>query len=399
MGKSWRNSCSRITHRARARGLLLESLEQRVLYSTYYVSGTGNDAAAGTSRAPWRTLQRAAAVVKPGDTVAVGAGKYAGFALGWDVPQTGTAARPIVFRANPGAVITSSNPFTDDAINLEGASYVTVQGFTITNDGSITRAGIRAVEDNHVTIRGNRVYGMGRWGIFTGFSDDVRIEGNVAANSQEEHGIYVSNSGDRPVIRGNIVFGNHNCGIHMNGDVSEGGDGIISGALVESNIVFDNGEGGGSAINADGVRWSTFRNNLLYDNHASGISLFCEDGAGGSIGNTVTKNTIVVAADGRWALNIVDGSAGNKVSGNILVNRNPGNGGINIGDGSLLGFSSDFNVIIGNRFSPDDGDSKLTLSQWQLATGRDWHSRLSTEAGRWSTLGRAILTWRIGTRH
>jgi parallel beta-helix repeat protein len=382
--------------RARRRLLRVECLEARVLFAIYFVSGTGDDAAAGSVNAPWRTLQHASDLVHAGDTVIVGAGNYAGFALGYENPQTGTATKPIVFRALPGAAITSANPYTEDGIDLEGASYVTVQGFTITNDGSITRAGIRAVDDQHVTIRGNRVDGMGRWGIFTGFSDDVLIVGNVASHSQQEHGIYVSNSGDRPVIIGNLVFGNQNCGIHMNGDVSEGGDGIISGALVANNVIFDNGVGGGSAINADGVRWSKFQNNLLFDNHASGISLFCEDGAGGSIGNTVTNNTIVVAPDGRWAVNIVDGSFGNKVSGNILVNRNPGNGGINIDDGSMLGFSSDFNVIIGNRMSPDDGDTKLTLWQWQTATGRDRHSRVAVEAGQWATLTQAILTWRKG---
>ena len=37
-----------------------------------------------------------------------------------------------------------------------------------------------------------------------------------------EHGIYVSNSGDRPIIRGNLVHDNHANGIHMNGDAQPG---------------------------------------------------------------------------------------------------------------------------------------------------------------------------------
>ena len=74
----------------------------------------------------------------------------------------------------------------------------------------------------------------------------------------KEHGIYVGNSGDRPIVRGNIAWGNQVCGIHMNGDVSQGGDGIISGALVENNVIFDNGRKGGSGINCDGVRTLSF---------------------------------------------------------------------------------------------------------------------------------------------
>ena len=98
-----------------------------------------------------------------------------------------------------------------------------------------------------------------------------------------------------------------------------GGDGIISGALVEGNVIYDNGVGGGSGINCDGVQNSTIRNNLIYNKHASGISLYRIDGGGGSSGNLVVNNTVIVAADGRWALNIQSGSTGNTVRNNILL--------------------------------------------------------------------------------
>src|SRR5438477_84620 len=84
----------------------------------------------------------------------------------------------------------------------------------------------RAVTDDHVTIRGNTCDNNSTWGIFTAFSNDVLIENNVASRSQTQHGIYVSNSGDRPVVRGNTIWGNYACGIHMNGDATMGGDGI-----------------------------------------------------------------------------------------------------------------------------------------------------------------------------
>src|SRR5262249_55993714 len=121
----------------------------------------------------------------------------------------------------------------------------------------------------------------------------------------------------------NVSHDNRGNGIHMNGDVSQGGDGIISGALVEANVIYGNGAGGGSGINCDGVQGSTFRNNLLFDNHASGISLYMIDGAAGAIGNVVVNNTIVVAADGRWAVNIQNPSTGNKLYNNILFHAGP----------------------------------------------------------------------------
>ena len=116
------------------------------------------------------------------------------------------------------------------------------------------RAGIRAVTDNHVTIRGNVCDQNNTWGIFTGFSDDLLIQGNIASRSATQHGIYVSNSGDRPAIRGNMVWGNAGSGIQLNADLSSGGDGIISAALIDGNTIYDNGRLGGSGINCDGIQ-------------------------------------------------------------------------------------------------------------------------------------------------
>jgi hypothetical protein len=346
---------------------------------TFYVAPSGNDNGSGTADSPWATLQHAADSVQAGDTVIVRAGTYAGFVLGWNFPQNGTPDAPITFRADPGTIINARNSVTADGINLEGTSYIVIDGFTINNaTGTISRAGIRSVTNNHVTIRNNNVDSAGLWGIFTGFSDDLLIENNVTSRSINQHGIYVSNSGDRPIIRGNVVWGNRDSGIQLNADVSQGGDGIISNALVESNIIHDNGIGGGSAINADGVQNSVFRNNLLYDNHASGISLFMIDGAAGSINNVVANNTIVLASDGRWALNIQNGSTGNTVFNNIIYNLSS-HGSIDISADSLPGFTSDYNVVM-DRFTLNDGASTLSLGQWRAQTGQDQHSLISTPA-------------------
>jgi len=343
--------------------------------ATYYVAPppSGNDAHAGTLAQPWATLQHAADAVQPGDTVQVRAGSY----VGGYFTTSGTAAQPITLEAYPGEspAITADNPTTPDGINLEGASYMIVQGFTVNNR---TRTGIRAVTCDHVTIRGNSMDSNGVWGILTGFCDDLLIENNVTSRSVQQHGIYVGNSGDRPVIRGNIVFGNSGNGIHMNGDISQGGDGIISNATVEDNVIYDNGVTGGSGINMDGVQNSLIRNNLLYDNHASGISLYQIDGGGPSTGNQVLNNTVLEASDGRWALNIQDGAVNNTVRNNIFYNYHSFRGSISISTDSLSGFSSDYNVVM-SRFTTDGGDTILTLAQWQ-AMSQDLHSLIATPA-------------------
>ncbi len=340
---------------------------------TFHVSTSGNNANPGSNAAPWRTLQHAANNVAAGDLVIVRAGNYTGFELTTD----GTPANPIEFRADEGVLINVPETVRNQhGINLEGADWIVVQGFTVTG---MPRAGIRAVLNHHVTIRGNLLDANIYWGVLTGFSDDVLIENNETSRSQIEHGIYVSNSGDRPIIRNNHSWGNRANGIHMNGDVSLGGDGVISGALVERNLIHDNGTGGGSGINCDGVQGSRFLNNVLYNNHAGGITLYRIDAGGSAINNLVAHNTILQAPDGRWAVNITNASTGNRVFNNILYNAHSFRGSITVSADSLPGLVSDYNVVM-SRFSTDDGNTRITLAQWQSTTGQDTHSIIALPA-------------------
>jgi parallel beta-helix repeat protein len=345
---------------------------------TFYVATTGDDSANGSIGTPWKTIQRAVQNVQPGDLIVVHPGRYAGFVLGWDGAQNGTSANPIVIQGEPGAIIDSRNARTADGINLEGASYVVIEGFTLTNGGTITRAGIRSVTNQGVVIRNNHIDNMGRWGILTGFSNNVTIEGNVTSRSQAEHGIYVSNACVNPVVRNNQVWGNAANGIHMNGDLSQGGNGLILNALVENNVIYDNGRMGGSGINGDGVQNSKILNNVLYNNHASGISLYRIDGADASRNNLIVNNTILMASDGRWALNIQNASTGNTVVNNILYTQHAFRGSIDISADSLSGLLSDYNVVM-DRFTVDDSAVE-TLAQWGHSSGQDRHSLIAVPA-------------------
>jgi hypothetical protein len=373
-------------------GRLIEALEPRALLAaTYYVATTGNNASAGSSGAPWRTLQYAADHVGAGDTVIVAPGNYVGFNL----ETSGTPSARITFKAQKGAVINAVNGVTKDGINLENASYVTIDGFTLsgTNDPATSRAGIRAVGDGFdtgvfskgVIIQNNTADRWGVWGIFTAFADDITIQNNVCSRSVQQHGIYFSNSADRPTIRNNVCWGNADCGIHVNADINTGNtdlpnvDGVITGALIDGNTCYDNGRTGGSAINCDGVQNSRITNNLLYNNHASGISLFDIDGAQPSKNNVVANNTIIQAADGRWCLNISDGSTGTTIFNNIFFNLHSFRGSISIDAASKAGTVSDYNLL-DPRFSDDD--TSETLAQWKADLGgiTESHSKTLTLA-------------------
>jgi hypothetical protein len=118
------------------------------------------------------------------------------------------------------------------------------------------------------------------------------------------------------------------------------------------------------------------RNNLLYDNHASGISLYRIDGAAGSTGNLVVNNTVVNAADGRWCVNINNGSSDNTIVNNILYTFHSFRGVITVDPSSESGLVSDYNSVM-SRFSIDGGDTVIGLAAWQ-ARGHDQHSFIAT---------------------
>src|SRR5271163_2151372 len=106
--------------------------------TTYYVSseiGSNNNAGTAAS-APLATLQAAANLVQPGDTVEVMNGTYTtGGGDVLDITTSGTASAPITFEAAPGQtpVINSSGAW--NAINIK-ASYIVVNGFTVVGDAA-----------------------------------------------------------------------------------------------------------------------------------------------------------------------------------------------------------------------------------------------------------------------
>ncbi len=344
------------------------------LTHTYYVDpGGSNTTGDGSLAHPWKTIAFGATRLAAGDTLLINPGTYTDYIY---MNTSGTASAPITFQATgPGVIIDGTN-VTRDAFYIEYADYIVVDGLTIQK---APRAGMRLSYSNHVTIRNCIFANNGVWGLFTDFSDYTLVEDSESFGAVTQHGIYISNSSDYPTIRHNRLHNNYGCGLHMNGDISQGGDGIISHGLVEGNIIYENGGGGGSGINMDGVTDTIVRNNLLYDNHASGISMYQIDGGSGSQNNRVLNNTIIMPADGRWAINIPDtNDTNNKIYNNILYSYHSFRGSISMASTTLAGFASDYNVVV-SRFSADDGNTNMSLAAWQ-SLGYDKHSLIATPA-------------------
>jgi parallel beta-helix repeat protein len=355
----------------------------------YVDAAKGSDTTGdGSKTKPWSTIQKATAKLTAGATILVQPGLYKGPIV---INTKATESAPATLKAiAPGVVIDSSGT-SRDAVFVDHAAYITIDGITVQK---ATRAGLRISLSPHVTVKNSAFLDNGTWGIFTDFSDYTLVEDCETARSGTQHGIYISNSSDFPTLRRNHAHHNKGNGIHLNGDLSSGGDGIISGGLIEGNIIFENGSGGGSAINMDGVLNTTIRNNLLYDNHASGISVFKEDGATFSSNNRIYHNTIVMAANSRWAINMPNaGSKDNKVFNNIIFHPTSTRGAIFIGANNPTGFESDYNVMVA-RFSVDD--RAVSGTAWQ-ALGHDKHSKFTTPEAVFADPAAKVYTLKAGS--
>lgn len=130
--------------------LFLIAVAQHVSAATWHVSGAGNDANDGkSSETAFRTLQKAADLVQPGDVVLVGNGIYTNSDKGngsavLNITRSGTAAAWITWKARPGHH-PEIRPVGWAGIQISG-SYTILDGLSVIgNNDSIVL--LRAQED------------------------------------------------------------------------------------------------------------------------------------------------------------------------------------------------------------------------------------------------------------
>lgn len=106
------------------RSPVVQTLEPRVLLSTYYVATGGSNSNPGSLQQPFRTIQHAASLAQPGDTVLVRGGVYRETVK---PARSGTSTARVTFK-----------PYNSERVTISGADIVS--GWS-THSGSIFKAG------------------------------------------------------------------------------------------------------------------------------------------------------------------------------------------------------------------------------------------------------------------
>lgn len=317
---------------------------------TVYVSPSGQGD--GSSPSSPSSVAAALADIQPGTLVEFAGGTYDG-CYEIDVDHSGTYDAPIVLHAPRSAdgeylvTINCCASGRQTCINLEGADYVAVDGFSL-NGG---RYGVRAVglgyaANEHqvgVAVVHNAGQGQNNDPFFTGQSDWFVIENNTAFNAGagDGHGIYLSNGSDWMIVRGNETFNNVSADFQINADPAStcqdegiafddvecdavagshptGGRGASDWVLVENNF-FHHGLAQGA--NFTSVRNSLVRNNFFGFYARHGVSFWQETDNPllGSRNNTVLHNFFLTTRNDRQSVQFINSSTENVFKNNLLV--------------------------------------------------------------------------------
>jgi parallel beta-helix repeat protein len=319
---------------------------------------------------PSLSVTQLAAKLKPGDVLVLKPGIYRE-----EITISGlrgTPEQPIKLVGEKGAIVESPGRDGIHFFGGGGSEQVLIDGLTIRK---ARRAGILVNGSRHITIRNCTIGDNGQWGIQTILSDAITVEDCDLYGSVKQHGIYFSTT-DHPVVRRCRIHDNAACGVHFNGDKSEGGDGMISRGVVEDNVIYRNGRLGGAGINMDSAEFMLIRNNLLHHNLSGGITAFTQNGLKSGNGNRILFNTVYFAPkQGRFGVQVVGNVAKSVIEDNVLVcGKGPA---LHLDTGSVAGLVADRNLyFVHSKQGPVMIDEKrMSLKKWRRLSGADKSSR------------------------
>lgn len=352
--------------------------------TSYYVAVTGDDAAAGTLSAPWRTIMRGWRELSPGDELVVRPGEYVDpLYLG----RNGSPAGNLILRSEvPGAALIRHNQW--NGITVQG-NYITIDGFDIADHRG---DGIECNGFHHVTVRNCVCHGNGESGIQFNYSEWMTVEGNTCYGNADDgwfSGISIyqnrnvtgdrATPGYRCIVRDNVCYDNvTKTGQHTDGNgiiiddfqstQAAGFPNYTFPTLVEGNLCYENGGKGVQVTWSDNV---TVRRNTCWHNNLDALNdgtFRGEVSNQQSSGNTITDNIAVcLPASNRYNSTIGNYSYGGYINadtvieGNVTFNGTPGVAAWDDNGGNVRPQAENGNLIgVDPQFvDPANGDFRL----------------------------------------
>lgn len=298
----------------------------------YYVATNGNDGAAGTLSAPWRTIQKAANSVRAGDTVFVRGGTYREYVR---ISANGTAGSRITFQSYPGetAIIDGSAlsaPTNNTFLVMVVGDYITIKYFEIVNAAWIsvlcTNTATQCIIDGN-TIHHGYLKGIVFWQNTNNTAQNNTVYDMYDFNQGGGNAdcIGTTDSGSGHTYINNVV---HDCSDDgLDGWATTGNTYIGNISYHNGYVPFTNtraGDGNGFKLGGGGGGAHTVVGNVAWNNRNRGF----DDNTG--INNRLYNNTAIANANRNYNF---------PMSGAILTN----NISYNAENGSLGGASQTAN--------------------------------------------------------
>jgi Bacterial Ig domain/Pel9A-like, right handed beta helix region/Right handed beta helix region len=301
--------------------------------ATYYVAPNGSDSNNGSSASPFKTIQKAADVASPGDTVILRNGTYTGDSSAVaDIHRSGTSGQWITFKAENlwGAILDGRNFSTGSGLNIEsGVGYVRIEGLQIQNT---IVGGISANENTHdLYYYRNLIHHVGRIctdtsGGQVGFRDK-RTSSRMTYDSNVMHTIGRLHPSDGcSYSTGN--YKNHDHGVYLHGTsikiinnvfynfrsgwAIQSSEGASDWVIANNTFAFANPNRQGQIVLWDGNTNFVIANNIFYQ--PDGAAIFLDPCSGKS--NIAVRNNVSTAD-----MLFDDASGRNTCSGITLLNN------------------------------------------------------------------------------
>ena len=394
---------------------------------------------------PGDSFEAAVENLQPGDTLIVHEGTYDDSGrISITVP--GTAENPVVIKGaegeNPPLIMRPDTAAVQNTINIEGATYLTIQGLEITSNGGdgvkmtidgtayITLedlhihdvdVGINFKDDiHHITVRHNHIHDTGDnggtgEGMYVGCHDgscvvsDVVIENNWVHDTlaaDQGDGIEIKKGSHSNVVRDNVIYntkypcillygteGNPRNVVAGNVMWNCGDSGIqtAADALIQNNIILDSPANGFNSQDHNGVTPQNLE--FIHNTIVGGSPCLRLNNWGNQPGMVLANNAIYCENDNFVIANL-DGVV---VTGNVVVPATSAlpSGGYTVGQSTLL----DFVDAANKNVYPTAASALIGAADAAYVTAVDFNNTPragQADAGAYTWTGTVNPGWPIG---